>query len=77
MKKLKYKIEYITRKEIIDLDTIKQSIFDGTIFIFKKISNSCEKIVHLTNGYFYKYFGCNIENFIENGNFKKILKKKN
>ena len=75
MKKLKYKIEHITRKEIKDIRYIKQSIFNGTIFIFKKIS-SCEKIVHLTNGYFYKYFGCNIENFIKNENLKIFEKRK-
>ena len=75
MKKLKYKIEHITRKEIKDIRYIKQSIFNGTIFIFKKFS-SCEKIVHLTNGYFYKYFGYNIENFIKNENPKIFEKKK-
>ena len=35
MKKLKYKIEYITRKELIDLNHLKQSVFDGNIYILK------------------------------------------
>ena len=33
--KLKYKIEYITRKELIDLNHLKQSVFDGNIYILK------------------------------------------
>ena len=36
MKKLKYKIEQISRKEIKDINYLKQSIFDGNIFIIKK-----------------------------------------
>ena len=38
MKKLKYKIEQISRKEIKDTKLLKQSIFDGNIFILKNLS---------------------------------------
>ena len=43
MKKLKYKIEYITSKEIKDVNYLKQSVFNGNIFfvleIFQVVKN--------------------------------------
>ena len=48
MEKLKYKIEQISRKEIKDTKFLKQSIFDGNIFIFKK-SPLCAELINLTN----------------------------
>tara|TARA_Y100000991_G_C21955363_1_gene341785 strand:+ start:249 stop:1067 length:819 start_codon:yes stop_codon:yes gene_type:complete len=75
MKKLKYKIENITRKEIKDLNYLKQSIFEGNIFIFKKLSNSLE-LVNLIDSYFYQYFGVNIEDFITEENPKNFQKNK-
>ena len=53
MEKLKYKIEQISRKEIKDTKFLKQSIFDGNIFIFKK-SPICSELINLTN----KFFTC-------------------
>ena len=35
MKKLKYKIEYITSKEIKDVNYLKQSVFNGNIFVLE------------------------------------------
>ena len=60
MKKLKYKIEQISRKEIKDINYLKQSIFDGNIFIIKK-SSFCLELINLTNKFFYKQFGFTIQ----------------
>ena len=75
MKKLKYKIEYITRKELIDLNHLKQSVFDGNIYIFKKFSNSF-KLIDFTNTYFLKHFGIEVEDLIKKKVSKKIQEKK-
>ena len=69
MKKLKYKIEQISRKEIKDNKLLKQSIFDGNIFIFKK-SSLCLELINLTNKFFYMHFGISTEDFIKNENLK-------
>ena len=65
MEKLKYKIEQISRKEIKDTKFLKQSIFDGNIFIFKK-SSLCSELINLTNKFFYMHFGVSTEDFIKN-----------
>ena len=67
MKKFKYKIEYITRKEIKDLNFFKQSIFNGNIYIFKK-SSVCLDLIRLTNKFFYLYFGLSIQDFLKEDN---------
>ncbi len=69
MKKLKYKIEQISRKEIKDNKLLKQSIFEGNIFIFKK-SSLCLELINLTNKFFYIHFGISTEDFIKNENLK-------
>ena len=76
MKKLKYKIEQISRKEIKDINYLKQSIFDGNIFIIKK-SSFCLELINLTNKFFYKQFGFTIQDFIGNEIQKNFEKKTN
>ena len=75
MKKLKYKIKQISRKEIKDINYLKQSIFDGNIFIIKK-SSFCLELINLTNKFFYKQFGFTIEDFIGNEIPKNFEKNK-
>ena len=75
MEKLKYKIQQISRKEIKDTKFLKQSIFDGNIFIFKK-SPLCAELINLTNKFFYMHFGIPIEDFIKNDNMKSFEENK-
>ena len=75
MEKLKYKIQQISRKEIKDTKFLKQSIFDGNIFIFKK-SHLCSELINLTNKFFYMHFGIPIEDFIKNDNMKSFEENK-
>ena len=64
----------LQEKELIDLNHLKQSVFDGNIYIFKKFSNSF-KLIDFTNTYFLKHFGIEVEDLIKKS-FKKIQEKK-
>ena len=74
MKKLKYKIEYITSKEIKDVNYLKQSVFNGNIFVFRNFS-SCKELNNITNNYFQRHFGVDIKKFLNKKNPKNFDKK--